>query len=43
MLDENSQLMARGNWNMGKECGEWFEGGDINTYPPCPPGLEDGN
>jgi hypothetical protein len=34
---------------MGEECGEWLEatGGSppikTVTYPPCPPGLEDGN
>ena len=22
--------------------GEWVEGGETVTYPPCPPGLEDG-
>ena len=38
---ENGQLKERGTYNMGEQCGEWIEEGDINTYPPCPPGLED--
>ena len=37
MFDENGQLMARGNWNMHKECGEWFEYGETVAYDPCPP------
>ena len=33
--DENGQLMARGNWHMDKECGEWIEYGRTVTHPPC--------
>ena len=29
--------------NMGEEYGEWIEGGETVTNPPCSPGLEDGN
>ena len=40
---ENGQLQEKGTSNMGEECGEWFEDGVTVTYPPCPPGLADGN
>jgi hypothetical protein len=40
---ENGQLVWKGTYNMGEECGEWIEEGETVTYPPCPPGLEDGN
>jgi len=34
----------KGTYNMGEQCGEWFEFGTKTvTYDPCPPGLEDGN
>jgi antitoxin component YwqK of YwqJK toxin-antitoxin module len=41
--DENGQLRHKGTFNMGEECGESFIFGRTRTYPPCPPGLEDGN
>ena len=41
--DENRQFQGRGTYNMGEGCGEWIEYGETVTYPPCPPGLEDGN
>ena len=41
--DENGQLLEKGTSNMGEPCGEWIYGGQAVTYPPCPPGLEDGN
>ena len=40
---ENGQLGAKGTFNMGEQCGEWIEDGETVTYPPCPPGLADGN
>jgi antitoxin component YwqK of YwqJK toxin-antitoxin module len=40
---ENGQLFRMGTYNMGEECGEWIEDGETVTYPPCPPGLADGN
>jgi len=40
---ENGQLVFKGTFNMGKRCGEWIENGETVTYPPCSPGLEDGN
>ena len=40
---ENGQLRWKGIFNMGEECGEWIENGEPKTYPPCPPGLADGN
>ena len=46
---ENGQLFVGGTYDMGEKCGEWLESlgpprTDRNvTYPPCPPGLEDGN
>tara|TARA_B100001123_G_scaffold169228_1_gene194565 strand:+ start:3095 stop:3490 length:396 start_codon:yes stop_codon:yes gene_type:complete len=43
IFDEKGQPMVRGNWNMHKECGEWFEYGETVIYDACPPDLEDGN
>ena len=40
---KNGQLEWKGTYNMGEECGEWFEDGETVTYDPCPPDLEDGN
>jgi antitoxin component YwqK of YwqJK toxin-antitoxin module len=40
---ENGQLIWKGIFNMGVECGQWIEEGETVTYPPCPPGPEDGN
>ena len=40
---ENGQLVSKGKYNMGEKCGEWFEDGETETHPPCPPGLEDAN
>ena len=40
---ENGQLRAQGELNMGGRCGEWIADGETVTYPPCPPGLKDGN
>ena len=40
--DENGQLVLKGTYSVWK-CGEWFENGETVTYPPCPPGLADGN
>jgi hypothetical protein len=41
---EDGQLEGKGTFNMGEPCGEWTdEAGETVTYPPCPPGLEDGN
>ena len=36
-------LLVSGTQNMGVKCGEWIEDGETVTYPPCPPGLADGN
>jgi len=36
-------LGTKGTYNMGEKCGEWFEGGETKTYPPCPPDLEGEN
>ena len=43
LYHENGQLQSEGPLNMGEECGEWIVEGEARTYPPCPPGLEDGN
>ena len=43
LYHENGQLRLRGTYDMGVKCGEWFEDGETVTYPPCPPGLADGN
>jgi hypothetical protein len=41
---EDGQLEGKGTFNMGEPCGEWTdEAGETVTYPPCPPGLADGN
>ena len=41
---EDGRLNERGNADMGEPCGEWIYGaGETVTYPPCPPGLADGN
>jgi antitoxin component YwqK of YwqJK toxin-antitoxin module len=40
---DNGQLGTKGTYNMGEKCGEWFEGGETKTYPPCPPDLEGEN
>ena len=40
---ENGQLRNEGTYKDGEKCGEWLEDGGTVTYPPCPPGLEDGN
>ena len=37
------QLEWKGTYNMGEECGEWIEDGETESYPPCPPDLEDEN
>ena len=39
----HGQFLENGTFNMGERCGEWLEDGETVTYPPCPPGLEDGN
>jgi len=40
---KDGRLEEKGIFNQGKQCGEWFENGKTNDYPPCPPGLEGGN
>jgi antitoxin component YwqK of YwqJK toxin-antitoxin module len=41
---ESGELSRGGINNMGEECGEWISLlRGRQTYPPCPPGLEDGN
>ena len=40
---ENGQLERKGTYNMGQRCGEWIQDGETQTYPLCPPDLEDGN
>ena len=48
---ENGQLGYKGTYNANErvssdwgtesaKCGEWFEDGETDTYPPCPPDLE---
>ena len=39
----HGQFLEKGTFNMGERCGEWIEDGETVTYPPCPPGLADGN
>ncbi len=41
--DRNGELLDRGTLKDGKECGEWFEEGEVVNYQPCPPDLEGGN
>ena len=41
--NSNGELDMEGTYNMDGECGEWIEYGETVTYPPCPPGPEDGN
>ena len=40
---ENGEVGRRGTIKIGRECGEWFVEGEMVTYDPRPPGLEDGN
>ena len=35
-FDIYSKLKWQGSYDMGKECGEWFDDGETKTYPPCP-------
>ena len=41
--DETGQLISKGEFRDGEQCGEWLEEGRAVTYPPCPPGPEVGN
>jgi antitoxin component YwqK of YwqJK toxin-antitoxin module len=34
---ENGQLQEKVTGNMGEQCGEWIVGGEVYTYPLCPP------
>ena len=40
---DNGQLREKGTYKDWEKCGEWIEDGETVTYPPCPPGLADGN
>ena len=47
---DNGQLYHKGTYlgvgperGLPSQCGESFLSGRTRTYPPCPPGLEDGN
>lgn len=34
--DIYGNLRWQGFYNMGSECGEWYDDGEIKTYTPCP-------
>jgi antitoxin component YwqK of YwqJK toxin-antitoxin module len=40
---EAGAVLQKGSYDMGQQCGDWVITGDYTAYPPCPPGLEDGN
>lgn len=34
--DRSGPVQFRGIYNMGEQCGEWFELGETVAHPPCP-------
>ena len=36
--DETGQLISKGEFRDGEQCGEWLEGGEMISSPPCPTG-----